>query len=87
MALPDILLSVSLLSIGAAVVGTGLRCLDRRDRLRAEAARQSDCLWHHWQASEDAIWLICDLCGKRSRKLNPHHDPGLETPPPENIIL
>jgi hypothetical protein len=87
MALPDIFLSVSLLSIGAVVVGTGLRCLDRRDRLRAEAARQNGCPWHHWQASEDAIWLICGLCGKRSRKLNPHDDLGHGTPPPENIIL
>jgi hypothetical protein len=86
MAVPEIILSVSLLSLGGAVVGTGLWCLDRRDRLRIEAARQGNCRWHHWQALEDTAWLVCDLCGKRSHRLNPREGGPRETLPPENLL-
>ena len=85
MALPDVVLSVSLLSLGGVIVGAGLRYLDRRDRQPAEAARHIHRQWHHWQAAEDEGWLVCDLCGKRNRKLNPRDDHGRETVPPENI--
>jgi hypothetical protein len=85
MALPDVVLSVSLLSVGGVFVGAGLRYLDRRDRLEVEAARQSNCRWHQWQAAEEGIWLVCGLCGKRSRKLNPRENRGGETVPSENI--
>ena len=87
MAFPDVVLSLSLLSVGGVFLGAGLRYLDRRDRQQAEAARHSQCQWHHWQAADDGGWLVCDLCGKRSRKLNPREDCGRETVPPENIYL
>ncbi len=84
MALPDVVLSVSLLSVGGVIVGAGLRYLDRQDRLEVEAARQSNCRWHRWRAADGGIWLVCGLCGKRSRKLNPREDRGRETVPSEN---
>jgi hypothetical protein len=86
MVLPDILLSVSLLSVGGLVVGAGLWCLDRQDRLRIEMARQGGCGWHEWRALEDGTWLVCGLCGKRSRRLNPCEDRGREPWPSENLF-
>ena len=86
MALPDILLSVSLLSFGGMVVGTGLLRLDRMDRRRLEIARQSNCQWHQWQTSEEEGWLVCRLCGKRSQRLNPHEDPVRDATPSGSIF-
>ena len=86
MAFPDVVLSVSLLSMGGVFLGAGLRYLDRRDRLEAEAARHRQCRWHHWRAAEGGAWLVCDLCGKRNRELNPHDDHGREAAPSENIF-
>ncbi len=79
MALPDLILSVSLLSLGGVFVGVGLRRLDRLDRRRVESSRQNGCRWHHWQVLEEGTSLICALCGKKSRMVNPAHDRGSET--------
>lgn len=87
MPVPDILLSVTLLSLGGAVVGAGLWRLDRQDRLRLQAARQSRCRWHRWQPlEEDRAWLTCALCGKRSRRLNPREERGREPLPSEHLF-
>lgn len=86
MVLPDIVLSVSLLSLGGVIVGAGLVRLDRQDRRRIEYTRQSACLWHHWQALEEETLLICALCGKRSRRVNPTRDRDPETIPLESIF-
>jgi hypothetical protein len=86
MAGPDIVLSVMLLSLGGAVVGAGLWRLDRQDRLRLRAARQSRCRWHRWEAlAEDPAWLVCALCGKRCRRLNPREERG-EPSPSEHLF-
>ena len=74
MGVSEIIASVSLLAFGGIVVGAGLRHLDREDRRWIEAARQRGCLWHQWQASEGGICLVCRLCGKKSRRLNPSED-------------
>ncbi len=74
MALPDIILSVSLLSLGGVFVGAGLRRLDRLDRRRMEDARQDTCRWHHWRVLEDGTSLMCDDCGKRNHPGNSSDD-------------
>ena len=86
MALPDIILSISLISLSGAVVGAGLWRLDRLDRLRVEAAKQGHCRWHQWQASEDGVWLVCGLCGKRSRKLASPRDAAREALPSDHLF-
>ena len=86
MAFGDIVTSVCLLALGGVIVGAGLWHLDRQDRRRVEATRQNGCRWHHWQALEGGIWLVCRLCAKRSRRLNPHGKGGRETLPSENIF-
>ncbi len=79
MAFGDIVTSVCLLALGGIIVGAGLWHLDRQDRRRVEDTRQRGCRWHHWQASEEGVWLVCRLCGKRSRKFNPREDRVRET--------
>jgi hypothetical protein len=86
MVLPDILLSASLLSLGGVVVGAGLLRLDRMDRRRLEITRQSNCRWHQWQTSEERGWLVCRLCGKRARRLNPWEDHNRDRIPSDNIL-
>jgi hypothetical protein len=86
MPLPDIILSISLISIGGAVVGAGVWRLNRLDRLRVEAARQSGCRWHDWQPLDDGIWLVCGLCGKRSRKLTSPRDATREALPSDHLF-
>ncbi len=86
MAFGDIITCVCLLALGGVIVGAGLWHLDRQDRRLVEAIRQRGCLWHHWQPSEDRVWLVCGLCEKKSRRLNPRGDGGPGPVPLENIF-
>lgn len=79
MVIGDTVTSICLLALGGIVVGAGLWHLDREDRRRVESIRQHCCQWHYWQASEERVWLVCRLCGKRSRRLNPREDRAPET--------
>jgi hypothetical protein len=74
MTIPDILLSVSLLCLGGAVVGTGIVCLSRRDRRSMERNRQDACGWHQWQVTEAGAAVVCSLCGKKSPKVHAARD-------------
>jgi len=67
----DVITIVSLLSLGGIIGLAGFRRLFRLDRLRWEYIRQSACRWHRWQVIEGGTSLVCALCGKRSRRLNP----------------
>lgn len=71
MVLTDVITVVSLLSLGGIIGLAGFRRLFRLDRLRWEYIRQNACRWHRWQVTEGGTSLICGLCGKRSRRLNP----------------
>jgi hypothetical protein len=86
MAPADIFTSVCVLSLGGIIVGTGLWCLDRRDRLRIAVARQASCRWHRWQPSMEGIWLVCSVCGKRSLGLNPREEESRALPPPDHLF-
>lgn len=71
MVLTDVITVVSLLSLGGIIGLAGFRRLFRLDRLRWDYTRQNACRWHRWQVTEGGTSLICALCGKRSRRLNP----------------
>lgn len=70
MSFPDILLAVSLLSFGGAIVGAGLVCLNRRDRRYLERNKQEACRWHEWRVLEEGTTITCSLCGRRSLRVN-----------------
>lgn len=80
MVLADVITLVSLLSLGGIIGAAGLLRLARLDRLRWDYIRQNACRWHRWEIREEGTSLICILCGKKSRLINPHPDP-----PPEAI--
>ncbi len=86
MAIADIITSVCLLTLGGIIVGAGLWHLDRQDRRRIEDIRQRACRWHYWEPSEDKGLLVCGLCGKKSRRINPRGDGGPGSVPLENIF-
>ena len=71
MVVTDVITLVSLLSLGGIIGAAGFHRLVRLDRLRWEYIRQNACRWHRWQIFEEGTSLICALCGKRSRRLNP----------------
>ncbi len=81
MAVLNIATSLCLLLLGVVIVGSGLRLLDRLDRLQMEYNRQNACRWHHWQISEEGSSLVCALCGKKSRMINPSRDRDSEPTP------
>jgi len=76
MVLADVLTLASLLSLAGIAWVAGLLRLSRLDRLRGEYMRQNACRWHRWHVLKDGAWLVCALCGKRSRRLNPAHEEG-----------
>jgi hypothetical protein len=76
MVLTDVITLVSLLSLGGIIGAAGFARLFRLDRLRWERMRHDACRWHQWQFSEGRASLICSLCGKRSRLINPSQDRG-----------
>ncbi len=78
MVLTDVII-VSLLSLGGVIGAAGLLRLSRLDRLRWEYIRQNACRWHQWHLMEGGTSLICALCGKKSRLINPHPDSPPET--------
>jgi len=79
MGLKDVIALVSLLSLGGIIGAAGLLRLFRLDRLRWERIRQNACRWHRWQIREGGTPLVCALCGKRSRRINPSRDRDPET--------
>lgn len=81
MVLADVLTLVSLLSLGGMIAAAGISRLSRLDRLRWERMRHNACRWHRWQELKDGAWLACTLCGKKSRRLNPSHEEGDDSPP------
>jgi len=81
MVLGDVMTLASLLSLGGIIGAAGLLRLSRLDRLRWEYMRQDACRWHRWQVLKEGAWLVCALCGKRSRRLNPSHEAGHENTP------
>ena len=81
MAFLDIVLPITIFSLGGILVGVGLWRLNRLDRERTDVIVQSNCKWHHWQAVEEGVWLVCRFCGKRSRRLNPREERVRETLP------
>ena len=86
MTLPDVLFTVSLLSLGGAVVGAGLVCLNRRDRRSLERNRQDACRWHQWVVLEGGATVLCSLCGKQSPRLNAARDVRSERNFPETTL-
>lgn len=86
MALATVITSVCVVSLCSLLVGAGLVHLARLDRRRMEYDRQSACQWHHWRALEDGSWLVCGLCGKRTRRLNPPPDRDLGTISSDSIL-
>ena len=71
MVVTDVITVLSLLSLGGIIGAAGFQRLVRLDRLRWEYIRQNACRWHRWQSLEQGTSLVCALCGKRSRRLNP----------------
>jgi hypothetical protein len=86
MVLTDVITVVSLLSLGGIIGAAGFMRLFRLDRLRWERMRQSACRWHRWHVQEGGVSLICTLCGKRSRLVNPARDRDPETNSSGNIL-
>ena len=86
MVLTDIITFVSLLFLGGIIGAAGFLRLSRLDRLRWERIRQNACRWHRWQVLEGGSALICTLCGKRSRLMNPLPDRPQETSSSGNIL-
>jgi hypothetical protein len=78
MVLADVTTLVSLLSLGGIIGAAGFLRLSRLDRLRWEHIRQSACRWHRWQILEGGTSLMCTLCGKKSRRINPLPDSPLD---------
>ena len=74
MVVTDVITVLSLLSLGGIIGAAGFQRLVRLDRLRWEYIRQNACRWHRWQTLEEGTSLVCALCGKRSRRLNPAPD-------------
>jgi len=81
----DVITLVSLLSIGGIIGAAGFVRLLRLDRLRWERNRQNACRWHRWQMAEGGSSLVCALCAKKSRLINPHGEPDLESTSSTNI--
>jgi hypothetical protein len=79
MVVTDVITVVSLLSIGGIIGAAGFRRLFRLDRLRWERIRQTACRWHRWQTVEGGASLVCALCGKKSRRINPARDPDADS--------
>ena len=84
MVLTDVITVVSLLSLGGIIGVAGFRRLFLLDRLRWELIRQNACRWHRWEIRKEG--LICALCGKRSRLVNPARDRDPETNSSGNIL-
>jgi len=74
MVVTDVITILSLLSLGGIIGVAGFRRLFRLDCLRWEYVRQNGCRWHRWQVLEQGASLVCALCGKRSRRVNPVPD-------------
>jgi hypothetical protein len=74
MVLTDVITIVSLLSLGGIIGLAGFRRLFRLDRLRWEYVRQNACRWHRWQSVDQGTSLVCALCGKSSRRVNPRSE-------------
>jgi len=86
MVLTDVITLVSLVSLGGVIAAAGFLRLSRLDRLRWDRIRQNACRWHQWQPLEGGTSLICALCGKRSRLVNPSRDRDPETISSGNIL-
>jgi len=76
----NVITLISFCSLGGIMIGVGLLRLARLDRLRMQYLRQSACRLHNWTPLEGGTSLICTLCGKKSRRINP-----LPDCPPESI--
>lgn len=87
MVLGDVITVVSLVSLGSIIGAAGFMRLIRLDRLRWERMQQDACRWHQWQFSEARTSLVCSLCGKRSRLINPCQDRGSEIGSSGNMFL
>lgn len=72
---------LSFCSLGGLMIGIGLLRLARLDRLRMQYLRQNACRLHNWKPLEGGTSLVCTLCGKNSRRINP-----LPDSPPESFI-
>lgn len=86
MVLADVITVVSLFSLGGIIGAAGFLRLFRLDRLRWERIRQNACRWHHWRTLEEGTLLVCSLCGKTSRRVNPSRDRDVETISSGNIF-
>lgn len=86
MTLPTVITLLSFCSLGGLMIGVGLRHLCRLDRLRTQYLRQTACRLHNWTPLEEGTSLICTLCGKKSRRINPLPDPLPESIGPGNIL-
>ena len=80
MTLANVITLISFCSLSGIMIGVGLRHLCRLDRLRMQYLRQNACGLHNWKPLEGGTSLICTLCGKKSRRINP-----LPDTPPESI--
>jgi hypothetical protein len=87
MVLADVITLVLLLSLGGIIGAAGFLCLSRRDHLRWESIRQNACHWHRWRSAKRGTFLICALCGKRSRRVNRCRNRDPEATPPWNTVL
>jgi len=83
----NIAASLCVLSLGVLIVGTGLRLLNRLDRLGMEYNKQNACRWHHWQMSEDGSTLVCGICGKKNQMVNSSHDQVSKSVPFDHHFL
>lgn len=77
----NIAASLCLLSLGVVIVGSGLRLVDRLDRLQLEHNKQNACRWHHWKILEEGSSLVCAACGKKHQMINTDHDRDPEPGP------
>ncbi len=80
MTLANVITLMSFCSLGGIMIGVGLVRLARLDRLRMQYLRQEACRLHRWEVLEGGTMLVCGLCGKRSRRINPVPDC-----PPESV--
>jgi len=79
--------SLSLLVVGAIIIGAGLVRLDRLDRQRMDSYRQDACGWHQWQVNEEGAPPVCARCGRRSGGPNPSRDATRESISSDDILL
>lgn len=81
MTLTVVITVLSFGSLGGLMIGIGLVRLARLDRLRMQYLRQEACRLHRWQPLKGENALVCSLCERRSRRINPVLDS-----PPESFI-